>query len=90
MERIQLPALLAREESIKASVDFNVKSILRFRSFNRSFKENLSREGGLMVSEKRLVTLNKQMMQMEMCFMRIDEVSRGTKVEFIITDLKLK
>ena len=71
-------------ESIKASVDFSVESSRSFRFFNRSSKECLSLEEWAMVSERRCVTLNKQMIQMEKDFMRIEEVSRGTKLEIAI------
>ena len=77
-------------ESIKASVDFSVESSRSFRLFNRCSKECLSPEDGAMVSEKRFVALNRQMMQTEKDFMRMEEVSRGTKLDFRITDLKLK
>lgn len=67
-------------ESINASVNFNVESSRSFRLFSRSSKACLSPEDGAMVSEKRCVALNKQMMQMEKDFIRVEEVSRGTNI----------
>lgn len=75
-------------ESIKASVAFKVESSRIFRLCSRCSKECLSPEGGMMVSEKRLVTLDKRMIQMKKDFMRIEEVSRGTPKLLYLMDKK--